>query len=561
MLTVRPSIGLSAPRSRRVLVCAVVALLSLVGCASASAALNLTGTWSAVYHCETGSCAGANFPATDTLTEAEGSPTVTGTNSGETITGELNGNTFDFESTTGSYKAEATLTVAADGLSWSGPLKDSHGTTGTYTATRIPNVTGLSPNAGPYAGGTEVTIHGTGFTEVESVEFGPSPASNVRVNSEESITATSPAGRETVDVVVTTPSGTSTIGPADRYGYGRLGGLDLNGYCESLGYDGDPTEGEEQSTLTKEQVGPEYAYNNWACVEGSGARAPIATAGAAPSMENACAVAFPGVASRAVPEEPDNAFSWNCFEPAPPEENKVGGEGSGGSVSSGEPSVKVASLVFPTVLVHPLVVPPVVPAPVLAKTGNVAPVSGTVLVKLPGTSKFVPLSSLEQIPFGSTIEATHGTVSVTTAEPGGTTQTGEFFEGEFILRQGANGIVIAELTGGNFSVCPTARERSHIARAGIATARVGSSPETASAASASGNHVVRKLWANAHGKFSTKGNYAAGAVQGTEWLTEDLCDGTYIKVTRDKVAVTNLVNHHRVEVTTGHHYLAKAPRG
>jgi len=142
-------------------------------------------------------------------------------------------------------------------------------------------------------------------------------------------------------------------------------------------------------------------------------------------------------------------------------------------------------------------------------------------------------------------------VSVTTAEPGGKTQTGEFFEGEFILRQGANGVVIAELTGGNFAVCPTKQERSHIARTELAPA--------ASAASASASHVVRKLWANAHGKFSTKGNYAAGAVQGTEWLTEDLCDGTLIKVTRDKVAVTNLVNHRHVEVTTGHHYLAKAP--
>ncbi len=210
------------------------------------------------------------------------------------------------------------------------------------------------------------------------------------------------------------------------------------------------------------------------------------------------------------------------------------------------PAAGSGSLVAPIVSVAPLVVPP----PVLAKTGNVAPVSGKVLVKLPGASSFVSLSTLEQIPFGSVIEATHGAVSVTTAEPGGKTQTGEFFEGEFILRQGPNGVVIAELTGGNFSVCPTKRERSHIARAGSATA---------SAASASGSHVVRKLWANAHGKFSTKGNYAAGAVQGTEWLTEDLCDGTYIKVTRDKVKVTNLVNHKHVEVTTGHHYLAKAP--
>ena len=210
-----------------------------------------------------------------------------------------------------------------------------------------------------------------------------------------------------------------------------------------------------------------------------------------------------------------------------------------------------------------------VPPPALAKTGNVAPVSGTVLVKLPGTTKFVPLSTLEQIPFGSVIEATGGTVSVTTAEPGGKTQTGEFFEGEFILRQGPDGLVVAELTGGNFSVCPTARERAH--KAGIVGVSDAAAPASwpypliaatgpdARLAAASGSHVVRKLWANAHGKFSTKGNYAAGAVQGTEWLTEDLCDGTDIKVMRDEVAVTNLVNHRKVEVKTGHRYLAKAP--
>jgi hypothetical protein len=70
--------------------------------------------------------------------------------------------------------------------------------------------------------------------------------------------------------------------------------------------------------------------------------------------------------------------------------------------------------------------------------------------------------------------------------------------------------------------------------------------------------VVRKLWANAHGSFSTKGNYAAGAVQGTEWVTEDLCEGTVIRVTRDKVAVTNLVNHRHLSVKAGHSYLATA---
>jgi hypothetical protein len=183
------------------------------------------------------------------------------------------------------------------------------------------------------------------------------------------------------------------------------------------------------------------------------------------------------------------------------------------------------------------------PPPVLAKTANAATVSGTVLVRLPGTTTFVALSSLRQIPFGTVINATNGRVKVTTAGPHGGTQEGEFFEGEFVLSQGRNGLVVATLAGGSFAVCPTARERAHTADASAAS---------------SGKHVVRKLWTNAHGSFSTKGNYAAGAVAGTEWLTEDLCDGTLIRVTRDKVAVTNLVTHRHVLVKVGHSYLAKA---
>ncbi len=231
-----------------------------------------------------------------------------------------------------------------------------------------------------------------------------------------------------------------------------------------------------------------------------------------------------------------------------------------------------------TATVQPVAMPLAVPPPVLGKTGNVAPVSGGVSLRAPGASKFAPLSTLVQIPFGTVIDATRGRVSVTVTLPNGKTQTGEFFSGEFVLRQGANGLVIAELTGGNFSVCPTKRERAHIAGSVASSLRfvgaglpgfmsaglpgsVSAGSPSASAAAASGSHVVRKLWANAHGKFSTKGNYAAGAVQGTEWLTEDRCDGTYIKVTRDRVAVTNLVNHRHVEVASGRHYLAKAPRG
>ncbi len=74
-----------------------------------------------------------------------------------------------------------------------------------------------------------------------------------------------------------------------------------------------------------------------------------------------------------------------------------------------------------------------------------------------------------------------------------------------------------------------------------------------------GKHVVRKLWAEGHGNFTTDGNYASASVRGTRWLTEDLCEGTLIHVATDKVAVINRVNHHHVTVKAGHSYLAKAP--
>jgi hypothetical protein len=70
---------------------------------------------------------------------------------------------------------------------------------------------------------------------------------------------------------------------------------------------------------------------------------------------------------------------------------------------------------------------------------------------------------------------------------------------------------------------------------------------------------VRKLWAQGHGSYSTKGSYATGAALGTRWLTEDLCEGTLIKVVTHRVVVTDLVTHRHVTVKAGHSYLAKAP--
>jgi hypothetical protein len=75
-----------------------------------------------------------------------------------------------------------------------------------------PELTGISPEAGPAAGGETVTIAGRELEGATSVKFGSNAAKSFTVNSSESITAVSPAGTGTVSVFVTTPGGTNPAG-------------------------------------------------------------------------------------------------------------------------------------------------------------------------------------------------------------------------------------------------------------------------------------------------------------------------------------------------------------
>jgi hypothetical protein len=88
-----------------------------------------------------------------------------------------------------------------------------------YTAA-TPTVTGVSPTSGPRSGGTSVTITGTNFTGATSVTFGGLSAT-FTVNSSTRITATSPAMSTAglVNILVTTPSGTSTANTNSRFTY------------------------------------------------------------------------------------------------------------------------------------------------------------------------------------------------------------------------------------------------------------------------------------------------------------------------------------------------------
>jgi len=84
----------------------------------------------------------------------------------------------------------------------------------------VPTISSVTPAIGPVAGGTSVTIAGTGFNGVGAVTFGTSPATSFTINSATQITAIAPAGIPgDVDVRVTVPGGTSTVLPADVYSY------------------------------------------------------------------------------------------------------------------------------------------------------------------------------------------------------------------------------------------------------------------------------------------------------------------------------------------------------
>jgi Bacterial Ig-like domain (group 3)/IPT/TIG domain len=89
-------------------------------------------------------------------------------------------------------------------------------------SSRSVSVTRVSPARGTVAGGTRVTITGSGFTASPAdtgVSFGGAAAPKFIIDSGTQITATSPPGTGTVHVTVTTPAGTSAATAADQFTY------------------------------------------------------------------------------------------------------------------------------------------------------------------------------------------------------------------------------------------------------------------------------------------------------------------------------------------------------
>ncbi len=173
---------------------------------------------------------------------------------------------------------------------------------------------------------------------------------------------------------------------------------------------------------------------------------------------------------------------------------------------------------------------PVEPVPELGRSVLVAPVSGTVLVRLPGEAKFVPLDAPRGVPLGSEVDAREGRVELTSVrDASGTLQTGIFFDGLFRVLQPAEADPTTELRleGGDFSRCTDA------------------TPETS----------IRHLWGEAAGAFRTRGRYSSTTVRGTVWLIEDRCAGTRTFVREGSVEVEDLERGRVTVLEAGQDYL------
>ncbi|WP_078865799.1 beta strand repeat-containing protein [Streptomyces sp. NRRL S-1448] len=85
----------------------------------------------------------------------------------------------------------------------------SNAVTYTYNSTPVPSLSSLNPTSGPTAGGNTVTLTGSNLSGATSVKFGANPAT-ILTNTATQVTVIAPAGPpSSVNVTVTTASGTS----------------------------------------------------------------------------------------------------------------------------------------------------------------------------------------------------------------------------------------------------------------------------------------------------------------------------------------------------------------
>jgi hypothetical protein len=182
--------------------------------------------------------------------------------------------------------------------------------------------------------------------------------------------------------------------------------------------------------------------------------------------------------------------------------------------------------------------PPPPPVPTFHKTVVITPVSGKVLVRIPPSKVFVPVSAADGIPLGAEVDTRNGVITLTSVpKAGGKPQTSKFWDGLFKVTQ--VGSITDLALSETLASCKATK---------------------ATAAAAKKKPKTRKLWGDGSGSFRTRGQYSAATVRGTKWLVEDECAGTLTRVVRGVVSVRDNVKRKTITLKAGKRYLARPKR-
>ena len=168
--------------------------------------------------------------------------------------------------------------------------------TAVVTAPAVPPaITAISPASGPAAGGTTVTITGSGFSGATKVTFGSVAAVSFSVSSANTITAVSPAqGAASYNISVTTPVGTSPTVSADLYTYQAAGPPSGTPLVSSATSDsgGSAVAAGTVLTVNYDEAPVLAASYSLTLTDGAHVATPSSTAGTLSAVVNGTSIAF-----------------------------------------------------------------------------------------------------------------------------------------------------------------------------------------------------------------------------------------------------------------------------
>jgi hypothetical protein len=191
------------------------------------------------------------------------------------------------------------------------------------------------------------------------------------------------------------------------------------------------------------------------------------------------------------------------------------------------------------------------PVPTLGQSESLSLVSGTVSVRVRGSTSYTPLLGEMAVPDDSEVDARHGSVAITVATPPpAQSATAIAYQGRFLLHQDATPpaeahLILSQALAGCGAAGPL--RKAHKPRAAETRKRKSVAKS-------------RHLWvSDTGGSWGTSGRYVSTTVEGTRWLTSDQCRQSKVAVAEGVVLVQDLIHGTSASISAGHEYVATQP--